>query len=77
MVLSAKPLDCGYLGLDIVRLNNQVFANRPYSFEENCGPLSLLTSRGIPCLAKTDFVYVFTVLNRACANLATSKYLEQ
>ena len=49
---SASPLDCGKRGLLVVCLKPHSFAKWVNSADAYCGPLSLLTSSGIPCLAK-------------------------
>ena len=48
----ASPLDCGKRGLIVVCLKPHSFAKWVNSADAYCGPLSLLTSSGIPCLAK-------------------------
>ena len=46
--LSASPLLWVYLGLLVVWMKSYDFANLEKSQEANCGPLSEMTSRGIP-----------------------------
>ena len=49
---STSPFACGKRGLLVVCLNPQSFANWVNSADAYCGPLSLLTSSGMPCHAK-------------------------
>ena len=49
---SALPLDRGKWGLLVEYVKPRSFAKRVNSADAYSGPLSLLTSSGIPCLAK-------------------------
>ena len=52
---------------DVLEL--ELLANLVNSLELNCGPLSLLTISGIPCLANRDlrvFMMVLDVVDRSC-----------
>ena len=53
MLVSAIPLDCEYVGDEVVVWNPQSVANLRNSKLAN-GMLSATNSRGIPCLAKID-----------------------
>ena len=60
----------------MVCLNSHDLANDSNSFEEDWGPLSLITSEGIPCRANADFKWVMTVMLLVSGSFATSKNLE-
>ena len=52
-------------------LNPYVEANSFISLESYCGPLSLITVLGIPCLENTDFIAVITLDEVVVVNLMT------
>ena len=50
--LSAIPFACGYSGLLVTWRMLLLATKSANSFEANCGPLSVISSSGIPCRAK-------------------------
>ena len=48
-----------------------MFANVLSSLDEYRGPLSLITTDGIPCLAKADLMWAMTVVLMVSGSLAT------
>ena len=75
--LSASPLACGYFGLHVMCLNSHAVAKARNVSAEYCGPLSVTTCSGIPCLANMDFMW-FTVEGEAVLlNLAISTNVDR
>ena len=60
MFLSAIPLDCGYVGDEVVVWNPRFVADLRNTKLAN-GMLSDTNSRGIPCLAEIDLRAVIMV----------------
>ena len=61
-VFSASPFPCGFQGLEEDCLNDHFLAKSLKSLDVYCGPLSLLTSYGIPWRANVDFMCIMTIL---------------
>ena len=57
----------GYSGPTVVCLNSPCLGNSEKSFQEYWGPLSLITSDGIPCLANIGLVQVMAVVRLVLA----------
>ena len=75
-VRSASPLGCGYLGNEVVCLNSYSLAKLANSALLNCGPLSLMTSSGMPCLAKLGFRCLIVAALVVVDSFVTSKNFE-
>ena len=71
---SANPFDCGYRGLDVQCRNHHDSANWANSALANCGPLSVTSFSGIPCLANIAFNSLMTDVALVEYSLSTSMY---
>ena len=59
---SVFPLLCGQYGDEVACSKQYVVAKFWYSFEINCGPLSVRQRSGMPCRAKWALVRWMTVV---------------
>jgi hypothetical protein len=66
--LSTFEFPLGKYGSDGSCLNSQDLAKFRNSAESNCGPPSLITTCGIPCLANILFIFSITILLVPCAD---------
>lgn len=76
-VLSAWPFDCTWPGLDVLYLNFYFSAKSLNPALAYWGPLSEMTTSGIPCLTTIDFSATMTLLLVVSLNYAIPENLEK
>ena len=74
--LSACPLACGKPGLEVLWVMPNLSVNALNYSESNCGPLSLVSSSGMPHLAKKFFIFSITACVVVLGMCANSMYHE-
>ena len=72
---SAFPLDCGYLGEDVVCSNPHFLVKAANSDDENCGPLSVTRTSGTPYRANIAFSALVTSVVLTLLTFSTSMKL--
>ena len=72
-IFSARPLDCGYPGLDVTCWKSQEAANAANPSEANWGLLSLTTTSGMPWRAKWLNSFLMTAAEVIVVSSSTLK----